>query len=117
MDDTLLRKRGKNVFAGRWMRDPLGPPFQANLVWGQRFIQVSLSLFEKLGTVQARAIPIDFHCCPSVKKPGKSGVESDWEHYRETQKKAKLSVIGAERIKLLRDNLDQDGYKDRQLVV
>lgn len=117
MDDTLLRKRGKNVFGGRWMRDPLGSPFQANLVWGQRFIQVSLSLFEKTGAVQARAIPIDFHHCPSVKKPGKSALESDWEHYRETQKKAKLSVIGAERIKLLRENLDQDGYKDRQLVV
>lgn len=117
MDDTLLRKRGKNVFGGRWMRDPLGPPFQANLVWGQRFIQVSLSLAEKPGAVQARAVPVDLHHCPSVKKPGKSGVESDWEQYRETQKKAKLSVIGAERIKLLRENLDQDGYKDKQLVV
>lgn len=117
MDDTLLRKRGKSVFGGRWMRDPLGPPFQANLVWGQRFIQISLSLFEKLGTVQARAVPIDFHHCPSVKKPGKSGAESDWEQYRETQKKTKLSVIGADRIRLLRENLDQDGYQDKQLVV
>jgi hypothetical protein len=117
MDDTLLRKKGKNVFGGRWMRDPLGPPFQANLVWGQRFVQVSLSLIEKLGAVQARAVPVDLHHCPSVKKPGKSGTESDWEQYRETQKIAKLSVIGAERIKLLRENLDQDGYKDKQLVV
>lgn len=117
MDDTLLRKRGKSVFGGRWMRDPLGPPFQTNLVWGQRFIQVSLSLFEKVGTVQARAVPIDLHHCPSVKKPGKSGEESDWERYRETQKKAKLSVIGADRIRLLRENLNQDGYKDKQLVV
>lgn len=117
MDDTLLRKRGKSVFGGRWMRDPLGPPFQTNLVWGQRFIQISLSLFEKVGTVQARAVPIDLHHCPSVKKPGKLGVESDWEQYRETQKKAKLSVIGADRIRLLRENLNQDGYKDKQLVV
>jgi hypothetical protein len=117
MDDTLLRKTGKSVFGGRWMRDPLGPPFQTNLVWGQRFIQVSLSIFEKPGAVQARAIPIDFHHCPSVKKPGKAGVASDWEQYRETQKKAKLSVIGADRIRSLRENLDQDGYLDKQLVI
>jgi hypothetical protein len=117
MDDTLLRKKGKHVFGTRWMRDPLGPPFQTNLIWGQRFIQVSLSLFQKLGAVQARAVPVDLHHCPSVKKPGKSGTESDWEQYRETQKKLKLSLIGAERIKLLRENLDRDGCKDRQLVV
>lgn len=117
MDDTLLRKKGRKVFGGRWMRDPLGPPFQANLVWGQRFIQISLSLFEKIGPVQSRAIPIDLHHCPSVKKPGKSGTESDWKQFRETQKKAKLSVIGAERIRMLRDNIDQDGFKDKQLIL
>lgn len=45
------------------MRDPLGPPFQTNLIWGQRFIQLSLSCFTKTGAVQARAIPIDLHHC------------------------------------------------------
>lgn len=117
MDDTLLRKKGRAVFGGRWMRDPLGPPFQANLVWGQRFIQVSLSLFEKGGPVQSRAVPVDLIHCPPVKKPGRSGTESDWEQYRETQKKAKLSIIGAQRVRLLRENLDRDGFGDRHLVV
>lgn len=117
MDDTLLRKKGKNVFGARWLRDALGPPFQTNLVWGQRFIQLSLSCFSKMGPVQARAIPVDLHHCPTVKKPGKAGEEQEWELYRETRKKAKLSVIGAERIKLLRENLDQDGFTDRELVV
>lgn len=32
MDDTLFRKKGKKVFGARWMRDPLGPPFQTNLM-------------------------------------------------------------------------------------
>jgi hypothetical protein len=117
MDDTMLRKKGRNVFGARWLRDALGPPFQANLVWGQRFIQLSLSCFSKMGTLQARAIPVDLHHCPSVKKPGKAGNEQDWEQYKETQKKAKLSVIGAQRVKLLRENLDQDGFADKQLVV
>jgi hypothetical protein len=117
MDDTLLRKKGKNVFGTRWLRDALGPPFQTNLVWGQRFIQLSLACFSGRGAVQARAIPVDLHHCPTVKKPGKAGEEQDWENYRETQKKAKLSVIGAQRIKLLRENLDQDGYSNKGLVV
>lgn len=117
MDDTLLRKKGKNVFGARWLRDALGPPFQTNLVWGQRFIQLSLSCFSKMGAVQARAIPVDLHHCPSVKKPGKAANEQDWEQYKETQKKARLSVIGAQRVKLLRENLDQDGFADKQLVV
>jgi len=34
MDDTLLRKKGRNVFGSRWLRDSSGPPFQTNLVWG-----------------------------------------------------------------------------------
>jgi hypothetical protein len=117
MDDTLLRKRGKHVFGARWLKDALGPPFQVNLVWGQRFIQLSLSCFSKMGAVQSRAIPVDLHHCPTVKKPGKAGDERDWEQYKETQKKTKLSVIGAERITLLRENLDQDGCTDKKLVV
>lgn len=117
MDDTLLRKKGKTVFGARWLRDPLGPPFQTNLIWGQRFIQLSLSCFSRIGAVQARAIPVDLHHCPTVKKPGKTGEKQEWEQYRETQKIAKLSVIGAQRIKLLRENLDRDGFTDRELVV
>jgi hypothetical protein len=117
MDDTLFRKKGKKVFGGRWLRDPLGPPFQTNLIWGQRFIQLSLSCFTKMGAVQARAIPIDLHHCPTVRKPGKGSEQKDWEQFKETQKKSKLSVIGAERIRLLRENLDQDGFSDKELVI
>ena len=117
MDDTLFRKKGRKVFGARWLRDPLGPPFQTNLIWGQRFIQLSLSCFTKMGAVQARAIPIDLHHCPTVRKPGKGSGQKDWEQFKETQKKSKLSVIGAERIRLLRENLDQDGFAHKELVI
>lgn len=117
MDDTLFRKKGKKVFGARWLRDPLGPPFQTNLIWGQRFIQLSLSCFTKTGAVQARAIPIDLHHCPTIRKPGKGSELKDWELFKETQKKSKLSVIGAQRISLLRENLDQDGSSGKALVV
>ena len=37
MDDTLIRKRGRKVSGAGWRRDPLGPAFSTNFVWGQRF--------------------------------------------------------------------------------
>lgn len=117
MDDTLLRKTGKKVDGAKWMRDPLGPPFQTNLVWGQRFIQTSLSLCSRMENIQATTVPIDLHHCPSVKKPKKDATEQDYEHYRETQKKTKLSVVGAQRISALRKGLDLDGHSDKRLVV
>lgn len=64
MDDTLLRKKRRKVFGARWLRDPLGPPFQTNPIRGQRFIQLSLSCFQKMAAVQARAITVDLHHCP-----------------------------------------------------
>ena len=43
-DDTLLRKTGKKTPGTTYARDPLSPPFQVNLVLGQRFVQTSLLL-------------------------------------------------------------------------
>lgn len=117
MDDTLLRKSGKKVSGAKWMRDPLGPPFQTNLVWGQRFIQLSLSLCPRMGKVQATAIPVDLHHCPSARKPKKDSPREEHDLFRETQKKTKLSAIGAQRISALRKGLDRDGHGKKSLVV
>jgi hypothetical protein len=38
IDDTLVRKRGPKINGVCWRRDPLGPPFQTNLVRAQRFL-------------------------------------------------------------------------------
>ena len=72
MDDTLLRKTGRKVSGTAWRRDPLGPPFHTNFIWGQRFIQLSISLPKDKGPSISRAIPIDLHHCPTVSKPKKS---------------------------------------------
>ena len=64
MDDTLLRKRGKKVTGTAWRRDPLGPPFHTNFIWGQRFIQLSISLPEHEGPSAAQAIPVELHHAP-----------------------------------------------------
>ena len=117
LDDTILKKTGIRIPGTAWRRDPLGPRFQTNFIWGQRFLQISMSLPDQQGCCQSRAIPIDFHHCPTVKKPGKSGGDQDWKNYREQQRKLKLSRQGSERIKLLRTELDKQGAKDKQVII
>lgn len=43
VDDTLRRKSGPKIHGVAWRRDPLGPPFQTNLVRGQRYQQFSVA--------------------------------------------------------------------------
>jgi hypothetical protein len=117
MDDTILKKTGRRIPGTAWRRDPLGPPFHTNFIWGQRFLQISMALPQHKDLGQSRAIPVDFHHCPTVKKPGKSAGENAWEQYKEMQKIAKLSKQGSERIKLLREKLNQKGVNEKQLVV
>lgn len=115
MDDTVLEKTGKKVPGTAWRRDPLGPPFQTNFIWGQRFLQISMAVTDPQGNCQSRAIPVDFHHCPTVKKPGKSAQEHEIKIFKEEQKIAKLSKQGSLRIQALRDSLDSQGAKHRQL--
>jgi hypothetical protein len=117
MDDTNIRKRGKKVSGTSWMRDPLGPPFHTNFIWGQRFIQLSVSLPESKGACRSRAIPVDFHHSPTIKKPKKSDKPEAWKDYKEKSKKAKLSRVGCDRIHLLRDNLNKQGADNRPLII
>jgi hypothetical protein len=117
MDDTICKKTGRKVPGTAWRRDPLGPPFHTNFIWGQRFLQISLSLPENDEIGRSRAIPIDFHHCPTVKKPGKWADENDWYHYKEMKKKVKLSKQGCERIKVLRQKIDNMGKASKQILI
>ena len=118
MDDTLLKKSGRKVAGTGWRRDPLGPPFHTNYIWGQRFLQLAISLPENhQGPCPAQSIPIALYHAPTVKKPKKTDDQATWEVYKEKQKQAKLSKQGVERVKVLREKLDLDGATDRPLVV
>lgn len=117
MDDTLLRKRGKKISGTGWLRDPLGPPFCNNFIWGQRFVQLSLSLIEKDLCGPSRAIPVDFKHCPPTKKPSKNATDQEVALYRERQKKEKMSEVGVQRVIALRKCLDDDGYKNKKLIL
>lgn len=64
MEDTAIKKTGKRIPGTAWRRDPLGPPFQTNLIWGQRFIQMSLALPGDGQIGQSRAIPVVWLVAP-----------------------------------------------------
>jgi hypothetical protein len=117
MDDTVIKKTGKRIPGTAWRRDPLGPHFHTNFIWGQRFIQMSLALPRDGQIGQSRAIPVDFHHCPTVVRPRKTAEKEQWDVYKEEKKIAKLSRQGSNRIALLRKTLDDQGYKDKELIV
>lgn len=116
MDDSILRKRGKKTEGVSWRRDPLGPPFHTNFVWGQRVLQLSAALPAGTGPGPVRMVPIDFVHAPTAKRPRKKAPAAEWESYRYCQKQANISAIGAGRLADLRASLDADpGGAARQL--
>jgi hypothetical protein len=115
MDDTLIKKRGRKVHGARWSRDPLGPPFCSNFVWGQRFVQISAALPEGKG--RARAVPIDLRHAPLPPKPHAKASGQQWTQYREKQKAMKVSCVGAKRIAELRTRLDEGGHGTTRIIV
>ena len=117
MDDTILKKTGRKIPGTSWRRDPLGPVFQNNFIWGQRFLQISMALPDQQGCSQSRAIPIDFHHCPTAKKPRKHASDQDLRNFKEEQKRLRLSKQGQQRLKQLRNSLDEQGVNDKQLIV
>lgn len=116
MDDTLMRKRGRKVHGAGWKRDPLGPAFCTNFVWGQRFLQVSAALPDASVAGLARGIPIDLTHAPSPAKPGKRASEEAQKEYRVRQQAMKVSSVGAARLTELREQLDRDNAGRRLLV-
>ncbi len=117
MDDTIIRKTGLKIPGVAWRRDPLGPRFQTNFIWGQRFLQISLALTDQPGCSQSRAIPVDFYHCPTAKRPRKKDDLQCWHDYKEQQKRLKLSKQGVERLGELRASLNNSGAGEKQLVV
>jgi hypothetical protein len=111
-DDTLVRKSSKKTFGVRYARDPLSPPFQVNLVLGQRFVQTSLLVQPGGADHPWRALPISFTHAPTPKVPKRAGPEEQ-AALKEIRKKHRLSVVGLEQLRFCRQQLDQQpgGYQ------
>jgi len=115
VDDTILRKTGRRNRDCAYARDPLSPPFQANLVWGQRTICVSV-LIRASETSAYRAVPVFFLSTPSVRIPAKASPE-EREALVEEQKKRRMSVVARELVEAVRCHLDESGLAGKELVV
>ncbi len=117
LDDTLIRKRGRKIHGAAWRKDPLGPAFNLNFIWGQRFLQISAALPDRGIVGRARAIPIEFAHVPSAQRPGKRATQQAWSEYRKKQKEMKLPDVGARHLTRLRASMDEDGQHSRPLIV
>jgi hypothetical protein len=116
-DDTKLPRTGRHVRTAFWQRDPLSPPFHANLLFGLRFLQASVIYpHYREGDFSARGIPVRFVECPAVKKPGRRADEKEWKAYREAAKRKNLSVQGLAVVRGLRNRLDALGSPHRTLL-
>lgn len=116
-DDTLVKKTGKKIKGTGWARDPLGPPFSTNFVWGMRYLQSSilLPLYNKKET-SCRGIPVQFEQLPKFKKPRWNASEDQHNKYKELITKYNSSTTFVKNLRYLRYELDQAGAKDKLLI-
>ena len=117
LDDSLLPKRGTKTPGVAWRRDPLGPPFQTNLMRAQRVLEISAAVPGGADRQAARLIPLDFQHAPTPPKPRKNASAQQRRQYREASRKASLARRGAARLHQLRQNLDQQPDTARRLDV
>jgi DDE superfamily endonuclease len=115
LDDTHLRKTGKKVYGAGWKRDPLGPPFQTNLIWAQRYLQCCACLPVTGQTGPATSVPIAFTHAPSPKKPKKNATKEEKRAYAQARKEMNLSKVAVQHIQDLRRGLDEDAQNNRTL--
>ena len=115
-DDTLLRKTGRKIPGVAYARDPLSPPFQVNLVLGQRFVQTALLLQPGGADHPWRALPVSFSPAPTPKIPKRASPEEQ-AALKEVRKKHRLSLVALEQLRFCRQHLDrQPGGSERWLM-
>jgi hypothetical protein len=116
-DDTRVWRTGRHVPHTQWHRDPMGPPFQANLLWGHRFLQASLTLplYKQDQESSSRSIPVRFEMAPALRKPGKNADEKARAEYKKERKEKNLSVQFVAMTRELRQHLNQSGHADKAM--
>lgn len=116
-DDTKLPKSSRKIKSVFWQRDPMSPPFHANLILAQRFIQASV-LFPHYqdGDYDARSIPVRFREAPALKKPGKRASVAEQKEYNKKKKYFNLSTQTLKVIYDIRSEIDLAGGSDRRML-
>ena len=117
LDDTILRKVGKCIPGTAYRKDPLGPPFNLNLVWAQRRLQISAAVADEASEV--RMIPVCFEEASTPRKPRKGSGEEAFEAYKEQMKQRNLNALAIGSLEQLqqRRTEDNDGVTPELHVV
>jgi DDE superfamily endonuclease len=120
IDDTRLHKTGRHIQSAFYQRDPLSPKFRFNLMFGLRFLQISLlvPLYRKQ-KASARALPVRFEEVPALKHPRRNAPPEQWAAYRQAAKKTNLSTHAVAAIAGLRNSLDEAeaGQRSKRLLI
>lgn len=116
MDDSILRKTGRQIFGSRWQRDPMSPPFHVNLARGLRVLQISAAVPQGAEGA-ARLIPIDFQHAALPAKPRKDAGPERQALYKAERAKRNINLAGKDRLAHLRRQMDENGSRARALVV
>ncbi len=117
LDDTKLHKTGTKIPGVSYQRDPMSPPFRANLIRAQRFIQTSATVPLAGASGPARAFPIAFQHVPPPQRPGRDATAEQQADYRKRQKTEGLPAAAVKMIAGCRQRMDGLGAKDRHVVV
>lgn len=115
LDDTILRKTGKQIPGAAWRKDPLGPAFNINLVWAQRMLQVSAAVTNEANDV--RMVPIAFEDASTPRKPRKTSSEQDKASYKELMKQRNLNAIAVSTLASIQKTRSAEHGSPRELHV
>lgn len=117
-DNTAVKKTGKKIKSAFYQRDPMSPHFHTNLIFGQRFMQISLTLplYQLNPKTPARGIPVCFSEAPSVKKPKKKAKKEEIKKYKQLKKEINLSLMQKKQIQAFRETLDAKGIRKELLI-
>lgn len=107
LDDTNVRKTGTHIPGVAYRRDPMSPPFRANLIRAQRFVQTSIVVPFAPHAAAARAIPVAFDHAPSAGKLPNNATEEQKREHRDRETTLNLSSRALEAMRRLRNTLDQ----------
>lgn len=118
LDDTRIAKTGRKILSAFYQRDPLSPKFRFNLMWGLRFLHVSLlvPLYRSFPDASPRSLPLRFHEVPALKKPGKKASDEQRKAYADAVKQHNLSQHSVTVLVGLRRSADQAALSQRPLL-
>lgn len=108
LDDTILRQTGKTIPGAAYRKDPLGPPFNVNLVWAQRRLQFSAAVSDE--NHEVRMIPIAFQDASTPRKPRRTAAPEAFACYQEQMKQRNLNALAAGTLRQIqRQRADENG--------